>query len=75
MVEKSDATKDGGLAAASLPEKEQPSRAAARFEVELIKPHTHAGKDMIAGEKIKVTASQRTWLQAEKVIAGDVLEK
>jgi hypothetical protein len=54
---------------------DQVERAAPRFEVELIKPHTQAGISFQSGEKIKVTAAQRTWLKAKKVIAGDTQEK
>ncbi|MEB2870316.1 DUF7210 family protein [Pseudomonas rhizosphaerae] len=50
-------------------------RALPRFEVELLKPHTHARTDYAPGDKIKVTAEQRTWLKDLGVIAGDTLEK
>lgn len=50
-------------------------RAAPRFEVELLKPHTHERQDLKAGAKIKVTAEQRTWLKGLGVIAGDTSEK
>lgn len=39
-----------------------------RFEVKLIKPHTHAGEDREPGETIKVTAAQRDWLREAEVI-------
>jgi len=45
------------------------------YEVELVKPHTHARKDLLSGAKIKVTAEQRTWLKGLGVIAGDTSEK
>jgi hypothetical protein len=54
---------------------ETAERAASRFEVELIKPHTHAREDLLPGAKIKVTAEQRTWLKSLGVIAGDTPEK
>lgn len=50
-------------------------RAPPRFEVELLKAHTHARKDYAPGDKIKVTAEQRTWLKDLGVIAGDTSEK
>ncbi|MBC2676910.1 DUF7210 family protein [Pseudomonas baltica] len=50
-------------------------RALPRFEVELLKPHTHARTDYTPGDKIKVTAEQRTWLKDLGVIAGDTSEK
>ena len=45
------------------------------YEVELVKPHTHAREDLLPGAKIKVTAEQRTWLKGLGVIAGDTSEK
>ena len=53
----------------------QTERAAPTYEVELVKPHTHARKDLLPGAKIKVTAEQRTWLKGLGVIAGDTSEK
>jgi hypothetical protein len=53
----------------------QTERAMPTYEVELIKPHTHARKDLLPGAKIKVTAEQRTWLKGLGVIAGDTSEK
>jgi hypothetical protein len=67
--------KDEVVAVAPAPADDQPDRAPPRFEVELIKPHTQAGKSFQPGAKIKVTAAQRTWLKANKVIAGDTQEK
>ena len=43
--------------------------AAPRFEVKLIAPHTHARKDYVAGDTIKVTARQRQFLAEAGVIA------
>lgn len=67
--------KDEVVVVAPAASGDQVERAAPRYEVELIKPHTHARKDLLPGAKIKVTAAQRTWLKAEKVIAGDTQEK
>lgn len=39
-----------------------------RVEVTLAKPHTHAGKDCKAGDKISVTETQRAWLAKHGVI-------
>lgn len=44
---------------------------AARFEVKLLKPHTHAGKEHEAGATIHVTARQRTFLAGSEVIAPE----
>lgn len=44
-------------------------KAPERVEVTLAKPHTHAGKELQPGEKIKVTARQREWLQGLEVVA------
>jgi hypothetical protein len=68
-------SKDEVVVVATAPADVQPDRAPPRYEVELIKPHTQAGKPFQPGEKIKVTAAQRTWLKANKVIAGDTQEK
>lgn len=46
-------------------------KALPRFDVKLIKEHRHAGKDLEAGETIKVTARQRTWLAEQKIIAAE----
>ncbi len=46
-----------------------PAKAAPRFEVKLIAPHTHARKDYVAGDTIKVTARQRQFLVEAGVIA------
>lgn len=67
--------KDEVAVVAPAPSGDQVERAAPRFEVELIKPHTHARKDLLPGAKIKVTAEQRTWLKDQGVIAGDTPEK
>lgn len=45
------------------------------FEVVLLKPHTHARQEFPVGATITINAAQRAWLIAEKVIAGDTLEK
>ena len=37
-------------------------------EVKLDKPHTHAGQSYAAGAKIKVTETERDWLQTAGVI-------
>jgi hypothetical protein len=50
-------------------------RAPSTYEVELLKPHTHARKDYQPGDKIKVTAEQRAWLKSLGVIAGETPEK
>jgi hypothetical protein len=50
-------------------------RSVPRFEVELLKPHTHAGQDLLPGAKIKITAEQRTWLKSLGVVAGETPEK
>ena len=39
-------------------------------EVTLLKPHTHAGKKLAAGAKIRVNATDKQWLIDHKVIAG-----
>lgn len=39
-----------------------------RFEVTLIKPHTHGGEELQPGAKIRVTADQRAWLRESEVI-------
>lgn len=54
---------------------ESADRAVPRLEVELLKPHTHAGQDLLPGAKIKITAAQRTWLKSLGVIAGETPEK
>lgn len=54
---------------------ESGDRAVPRSEVELLKPHTHAGQDLLPGAKIKVTAEQRIWLKSLGVIAGETPEK
>ena len=40
-------------------------------QVVLIKGHTHGGKAYQAGDKIAVTASQKTFLQQRNIIASD----
>ena len=37
----------------------------------LVKPHTHSRKQYVAGDIIKITAAQRSWLQSLGVVAGD----
>lgn len=61
MTQKATAVQAGDAAA----QKKAPEL----FEVTLAKPHTHAGKDHKPGDKIKVTARQRAWLQGLEVIA------
>lgn len=39
-------------------------------EVALAKPHTHNGRAHQAGEKIKVTADQKAWLEKLGVVGG-----
>lgn len=39
-----------------------------RYEVTLIKPHTHGGEELQPGAKIRVTADQRNWLREAEVI-------
>lgn len=77
MTEKNDKPSAGvapAVAKAAEPVAEA-ERALPRFEVELLKPHTHARTDYAPGDKIKVTAEQRTWLKDLGVIAGDTSEK
>lgn len=38
-------------------------------EVTLLKPHTHAGRDYAAGDKLTVRPPIATWLRAHGVIA------
>lgn len=40
------------------------------IEVTLDKPHEHARKQYTAGEKIKVTEDQASWLKKHGVIGG-----
>lgn len=47
---------------------EQTDREPQRFEVTLIKPHTHGGEELQPGAKIRVTAEQRTWLREAEAI-------
>lgn len=61
MTQKDTAVQAGNAAAQR--------KAPERVEVTLAKPHTHAGKDLQPGEKIKVTARQREWLQGLEVVA------
>lgn len=42
----------------------------ALVEVTLDKPHNHKGKPYKAGDKINVTADQKTWLTQHGVISG-----
>lgn len=46
------------------------SPASKEFEVTLKTDHTHAGKQYEAGEKIKVTETQKDWLVANGVVGG-----
>lgn len=39
-----------------------------QVEVVLVKPHTHAGIDYPAGQKIKVSEPERVWLAEQKII-------
>lgn len=39
-----------------------------RYEVKLIKPHTHAGEELQPGDTLKLTAAQRAWLKDAGVI-------
>ena len=62
MTQKATAVQAGAAAAQKIgPE---------LFEVTLAKPHPHAGTDHPPGDKIKVTARQREWLQGLEVIAN-----
>lgn len=54
----------------TVPGAEAPQKAK-RFEVKLLKPHTHAGKDHEAGATIHVTERQRTFLVESEVIAPE----
>lgn len=47
------------------------SKKAPRFDVKLLKPHTHAGKEHEAGATINVTDRQRIFLVESKVIAPE----
>lgn len=47
------------------------SKKAPRFDVKLLVPHTHAGKEHEAGATIHVTARQRTFLAGSEVIAPE----
>lgn len=80
MSDKADKTdKAPGIPVPSTVKATEPvaeaERALPRFEVELLKPHTHARTGYAPGDKIKVTAEQRTWLKDLGVIAGDTSEK
>lgn len=50
----------------------KPSAAQApeKVEVTLAKPHTHEGRPYQAGDKIKVTADQKAWLEKLGVVGG-----
>lgn len=50
----------------------KPSAAQApeQVEVTLAKPHTHNGRAHQAGDKIKVTADQKAWLEKRGVIGS-----
>jgi hypothetical protein len=54
----------------TAPGAEAPKKAT-RFDVKLLVPHTHAGKEHEAGATINVTARQRTFLVESKVIAPE----
>lgn len=55
----------------SKPKTEAAEAAPELIEVTLAKPHTHRGKGYAKGEKIKVTAQQKAWLQTHEVVGGD----
>lgn len=40
------------------------------IEVTLLKNHTHADHDYVAGDKIQVTEPERDWLAAQGIIAA-----
>lgn len=44
---------------------------AQRFDVKLLKPHAHAGKEHEAGATIQVTDRQRSFLVKSEVIAPE----
>lgn len=48
-----------------MSEKQEPKKL---VDVKLDKPHTHAGQQYAAGAKIKVTETERDWLQTAGVI-------
>lgn len=54
----------------TAPGAEAPKKAP-RFDVKLLKPHTHAGKGHEAGATIQVTERQRVFLAASEVIAPE----
>lgn len=41
-----------------------------KVEVTLAKPHTHGRQRLKAGDKIKVTAEQKAWLEKQGVVGG-----
>lgn len=47
-----------------------------KVEVTLAKPHTHGRQRLKAGDKIKVTAEQKAWLEKQGVVGtGQVLQE
>lgn len=54
----------------TAPGAEAPKKAQ-RFPVKLLKPHTHAGKELEAGATIQVTERQRVFLAESEVIAPE----
>ena len=40
------------------------------IEVTLLKNHTHADRDYVVGDKIKVTEPERNWLAQQGIIAA-----
>lgn len=63
MPPKNDTAERGGPAAAGAPAEPK------RFPVKLLKPHTHAGKDLLPGATIEITAAQREWLSGLGVVS------
>ena len=63
MPPKNDTADRGGPAAAGSPAEPK------RFSVKLLKPHTHAGKDLLPGATIEITAAQREWLSGLGVVS------
>ena len=43
--------------------KDEPTAAVAQEEIELLKPHTHAGREYPVGAKIKVSTQDADWLR------------
>jgi hypothetical protein len=46
-----------------------------KIEVTLAKPHTHGRQRLKAGDKINVTAAQKTWLEKLGVVGGQQEEE